>query len=493
MIASPQAASSFASMARQSVSEGPGTIAELFLEQCEIYEDRPALSFLYGEDVRVLTYGKLRKVVMELAVGLQWRGLKAGGHVLVCARNTPEFIFAYFAIQLSGGVDMCINPDANTASVLDLVRDTRPAMALVEDPDLGSRIEKDCGIPVVYMNWKKGGYRNLKSLQKVFSFMGSGIRSRDHRDSASVFFNKEDTALSRGLVFTHHSLLSNLDAYSSSLNATEADRLLLRFALWHSSGRLGLLTSIIKGMELLLPADNVLTDAQRLEPTLMMADTDSLIDLYRRLMDGDHTVGGFANILLRVYIFIGRESMRSLGRITGQRAVFHRTDRLSGLALVTDFVLLLFLLPVKLAGDSVFGLRLRHALGGHLRAVITGGAPMPELLDRFYDMIGVAVLSCYFKTEASFVIAARILQYVGQRSRLMPGTVGPPLPGAEIKILQAGQDVSHTAGAVGEILVRGEFLFQRYLRGGEVFADESGWFYTGDRGALSAEGELRLV
>ena len=75
----------------------------------------------------------------------------------------------------------------------------------------------------------------------------------------------------------------------------------------------------------------------------------------------------------------------------------------------------------------------------------------------------------------------------------MPGTVGPPLPGAEIKILQAGQDVSHTAGAVGEILIRGEFLFEGYLRGGEVFADESGWFYTGDRGALSAEGELRLV
>lgn len=475
------------------VKEGPETIAELFLEQSDIYDEKPALSFSHGEDVRTISYGKLRAIVKELAVGLQWRGLKAGGQVLLCARNTPEFIFSYFAIHLSGGVDVCISPDSKTSAVLDLVRETKPALAMVEDPDLGERIEKECATAVIYLNWKKGGYRNLKSLQRVFSFMGSGIRSREHRDTASVLFNKEDTMLQGGLVFTHHSILANLEAYSSSLTATEADRLLVRFPLWHSSGRLGLLTAMIKGMELMLPADNVLTDAQRLQPTLMMADAGALVDLYRRLMDGDHTAGGFANLLLRAYIFLGRESMRSLGRLTGQRAVFSEGDRLSALALVTDFILLLFLLPAKLAGDAVFGLRLRHALGGHLRAVITGGTAMPEMLDRFYSMIGVTMLACYFKTEASFVIAARILEYAGQRSRLMSGTVGPPLPGAEIKIVQAGVDVSHTAGATGEILIRGEFLFQRYLRGGEIFADESGWFYTGDRGALSAEGELRLV
>ncbi len=473
----------------------PRTVGALFLEQCDIYEETTALSFIDGNIVKTVTYGKLRKIVEDVADGLSARGLGPGGRALLVARNTPEWIFAYYAIHVCGGVDVSVNPELPHAVIARLARTVKPALALVEDPDLGEILERDAKIKVIYLNWKKEGYKNLRSLRQRFKLLGQGYRRRKPDDVASIVFKRKDLELKEpgGLLLSHSAVIKNVDAYTSSLPGTQADRLMVRFPFWHSPGRLGLLTALTRGLELQLSRGDIADDCEALQPTMLQAHPVILEDIRTRVYEGRETGGLLSGLFLRAYLLLGSQAVRALNRITGQNAVFRASERESFVQLVLDLSILIFLLPVKLAGDAAFGLRLRNRLGGNLRCILTGGAEVKPRLDLFFGMLGVSILAAYYKTEACHVIATRTLEYTGQRSRLQPGTVGPPLAGAEIKILQAGSDVSATAGAVGEIMIRGDFLFQGYLDATREYLDAGGWLYTGDRGSLSMQGELRIA
>jgi malonyl-CoA/methylmalonyl-CoA synthetase len=77
----------------------------------------------------------------------------------------------------------------------------------------------------------------------------------------------------------------------------------------------------------------------------------------------------------------------------------------------------------------------------------------------------------------------------------VPGTVGPPLPGVDVRLVDdEGRDV-HTAGEVGEILVRGPNLFLEYLNRPDATAEamRDGWFHTGDVATWTDGGAIRIV
>ncbi|MBL8020438.1 MAG: AMP-binding protein [Leptospirales bacterium] len=472
----------------------PTSIGALFLDQCEIYEEAIALAFVDKLDVKTVSYARMRRIVEEMAGGLAGHGLSAGKRVLIVGSNTPEWIFSYFAVQLCGGVDVAVNPEISRSTILTSVRRLRIDLAIVEDPDLADQLER-ARVRCYRMNWKHDRSRNLSTLKKGFRLFGPGFRRRSLNDVASILFKNRDPELRApgGIVLKHKAILANLDAFGSTLPTLENDRLLLRLPLWHSSGRLGLLTALSKGCELQLSRDDFVQDCKRMQPTVAMARPETLADLYMRAAQGRDSSGVISTLLLRGYMWFGIQSMRLLGNLTGQKAVFKAAERPTLLDLFLDVSLLIVFLPFKMLGDALFGARLRQSLGGNLKSVLTGGGPIPERIDLFLSMLGISMLAGYWKTEAAHVISSRILEYTGQRSRLQPGTVGPPLPGAEIKIVQAGQDVSHTPGAIGEIMIRGDFLFSGYLDPAQASVDSSGWFYTEDRGCLSDQGELRIV
>jgi O-succinylbenzoic acid--CoA ligase len=112
----------------------------------------------------------------------------------------------------------------------------------------------------------------------------------------------------------------------------------------------------------------------------------------------------------------------------------------------------------------------------HLRAVLLGGAAAaPTLLARAAER-GVPVLATYGMTET----CAQISTQPYQTPPATDGRIGPPLPGAELRIRG------------GRIQARGPMLFERYL-GAPAPIDEAGWFDTGDCGELDADGVLRVL
>ncbi len=125
-----------------------------------------------------------------------------------------------------------------------------------------------------------------------------------------------------------------------------------------------------------------------------------------------------------------------------------------------------------------------------LRACISGGAPLPlEVLSGFQERYGVVLVEGYGPTEASPVVSANPPQGVQK-----PGSVGPPILGVEVRIVDdTGQDLP--TGEVGEIIVAGDNVMQGYWQDATATAEaiKDGWLYTGDLGKLDADGYLYIV
>jgi long-chain acyl-CoA synthetase len=127
--------------------------------------------------------------------------------------------------------------------------------------------------------------------------------------------------------------------------------------------------------------------------------------------------------------------------------------------------------------------QVHDAFGGELRAIIVGGAfTEPRVLQFFYDL-GIPVANGYGLTEAGTAITVNDL-YASRAD-----TVGKPLPGMEVRIINADQD------GIGEVVVRSKTVMSGYLNDPELTAEAivDGWLMTGDLGRFDSSGHLQLV
>ena len=125
--------------------------------------------------------------------------------------------------------------------------------------------------------------------------------------------------------------------------------------------------------------------------------------------------------------------------------------------------------------------KLRDALGGEFRIVVSGGSSLNPKLCRIFHAAKIPVYEGYGLTETSPVITVSSSEPKG----LKIGTVGPPLPGVEVKIAEDG-----------EVLSRGPNRMIGYYRDPELTAsvfDEEGWFHTGDVGKIDQDGHLIIT
>ena len=126
--------------------------------------------------------------------------------------------------------------------------------------------------------------------------------------------------------------------------------------------------------------------------------------------------------------------------------------------------------------------QIHQAFGGELRAIFVGGAfTEPHTLQFFYDL-GVPVGNGYGLTEAGTVIT------LNDFKPFRADTVGKPLPGTEVRIVNADRD------GVGEVAARGNTIMSHYLDDPEMTASTivDGWLMTGDLGKLDSRGHLQL-
>jgi len=435
----------------------PNLPAGLFA-RCGIHGQGIAALRPFGEGYAVITAALLEEEVRLRARGLLRLGVKPGQRVLLMAPNSVDWAIMDFAILAVGAVTVPAYPSYGPADIRHVLRDSGSDFCLLESPAelarLGSRGGWGVAAEHVFLREAGADLRPWSALAEL----GRGVADVDldrrvaqirRQDMATLVYTSGTTGEPKGVVLSHGNILSDIAGFLPCVPSLESGQRVLSFLpLSHVFERVvDHFGPYLLGLEVAYGErpDTVLRDLRRARPHLLIAVPRVFQLLYHRLQREIEGRPGLLATLLR----------RELDFRAGDPPTWRN----------------------RLASRLVAS-RLRRQLGGRLQFFVSGGAPLPQEISRFFLGLGLPILEGYGMTEATAVIAANPL------TAIRPGSVGKILPKLQCRIAPDG-----------EILVQGPAVMERYWNNErasrEVLAD--GWLHTGDSGFLDADGYLTIV
>jgi long-chain acyl-CoA synthetase len=276
---------------------------------------------------------------------------------------------------------------------------------------------------------------------------------------ASIVYTSGTTGEPKGVMLTHANIMSNVLASAEVLAASPEDVALTFLPLSHVYERMVLYRYLWTGMSVWFAEslNTVARDLARVRPTIMAAVPRVFEKVHSTIQEKVAQGPAIRRALFRWGIGVGGRCARA--RLEGRRPAL--ADRLQ--------------LPVA---DRLVLAKVRERLGGRFRFIASGSAPLARHVAEFFFALGVTIVEGYGLTETSPVLSTNPLD------RVKIGTVGPPLPGVELRI-----------GDHGEILARGPNVMAGYYKRPDLTAEvlKDGWFHTGDIGEIDQDGYLTIT
>jgi long-chain acyl-CoA synthetase len=278
-------------------------------------------------------------------------------------------------------------------------------------------------------------------------------------DICTIIYTSGTTGEPKGVVLTHHNILSNVQAALDCFPIGSTDVFLSFLPLCHIFERMAGYYTAFAAKCTVCYAESIETVAQNLvdiKPTIMTS--------VPRLFERIHS---------KIIKNVDSQPLRNQKIFYWAMDVgvrFNEAKKSGNISVALS-------LKHKLADKLVYG-KLREKTGGNLRFFISGGAALPLYLGKFFEAIGIIIVEGYGLTESSPVICAnRVDDYKF-------GSVGKPFPGVEIKI-----------ASDGEILAKGPNIMQGYYKNKKEtdVTIKDGWLYTGDIGVFDADGFLLIT
>jgi long-chain acyl-CoA synthetase len=410
----------------------------------------------------------------EMSLGLVSLGLEPGDRVAVLSETRLEWALADMAILTAGLVSVPIYPTLTPEGVTHILKDSGSRALFVSDPEQAAKVkelrESTPQFPVIVFDGaeRAADALSLEQLCERGRDLAAGDPDLRRRRAAGVepdqlatlIYTSGTTGTPKGVMLTHHNIVSNVLTVLRLLSITDRDTALSFLPLSHIFERMaGLYTLVHAGVSIAYAesVDSVPQNLLEVRPTLVIGVPRLFEKMYARVLDAA-TQGGF----LKKNLFFWA---RDVGLRWSDRTVAGETP---GLPLRAQY---------SCASRLVFS-KLHARTGGRLRFFASGGAPLAPEIARFFHAAGLPILEGYGLTETSPVLA------VNTFDDFRPGTVGKPIPGVEIRIAEDG-----------EILARGPSIMKGYYNMPEATARalEGGWFHTGDIGHLDPDGFLVIT
>jgi long-chain acyl-CoA synthetase len=443
------------------------TIGALWRNAVSNPPDRPAyLAERDGGWVEV-SWAEAARRVDDLANGLLSLGIRKGDAFAILASTSLEWCLFDFALGLVGAIGAPVYANSSPRDCAYVIDHSESVGVLVEDAEQLAKVEQErAQMPRLRHVLTFADLPDLETRGREFASEHPGAL-----DEASALVGEEDlftyiytsgtTGPPKGCMIRHrnyYEMVAVVDALRELVDPE--DVVLLYLPLAHNYGRLIHLQAPYVGNTLALCRDplRVAEALTTVHPTVFPSVPRVYEKVHTAVLAKLEEARGPKRAIGIWALRIGREAsrLRRQGKpLPPWLAVRHRI------------------------ADRLVYSKVKERLGGRLRTPNSGGAPLALEILEFFHALDILILEGYGLTECTTACS------VNRPDRYKLGTVGPPLPGFEVKLAEDG-----------ELLIRSETVFAGYYKDEEAtreVLDDEGWLHTGDIAQIDEDGFITIT
>lgn len=461
---------------------GCDTPQKLWRKRCSQWAEQPALRHKKKGIWHTVTWSGYFDQARAFGLALSHQGLQPGQAVAILSENRLEWLYADMGAQAMGLVGVGLYPTASAEQVAFILQDSGARVLIVENQeqlDKALAVRGQCPelqhIVVIDLEGLRGLSDPQISTWEAFTQRGMALAKEAQAQArfdaaidagraehtAFLVYTSGTTGQPKGAMVANRNLVFQIASAPQYLNLQQGDRTLSFLPLCHIAERMGTVYNPLAiGPIVHFPenAGTVFNDVREVVPHLLFGPPRFWEKLYSQvtlyLQDAIPLAQWAYRLLTTEGAAIAQERLAQR-EIAGWRRLRYR-----------------FL-------QTLVFTNLRSFLGlSKIKTALTGAAPVPPDLLKWYMSIGIDLIESYGLTETCGFCTAT------PPSRIKIGYAGVKALGTEVRI-----------GADEEILVRGPNVFAGYWKLPQKTAeaiDEQGWLHTGDCGELDADGYLRI-
>lgn len=432
-------------------------------------EHEPLPDMLAGKDNGKWKTWSAREVndtIHQLSVGLLRSGISGENRTVegmdkvgIISKNRPEWIMVDSAVQQTGAVLTPIYPTIAVGELEFILNDAQIRIIFVNDEELFHKVlsikERVPSLRDIYTFEHVVGARHWKELlttpapeeaQRL-----ADIRSAiQPSDLATIIYTSGTTGVPKGVMLSHHNILSNVKSCIPCL-PQGVSRVLSFLPLNHIYERMLTYVYLFNNTAIYYAEsmDTIGENLKEVKPQMFVTVPRLLEKVYDRIMHKGAELTG-----LKKKLFYWAHDLAARYEISKPMGTWYN-------------------LQLSLANKLIFS-KWREALGNNIVAIVSGGAACQVRLIRIFTAARVPIMEGYGLTETSPVISVNRKE-VGDRAF---GTVGPIIPGVEVRFAEDG-----------EILCKGPNVMMGYYKRPDLTAEAivDGWFHTGDIGVMDGK------
>ena len=418
---------------------------------------------------RDYSWAQMDRQVARWQAALEKEGIKAGDRVAVMLKNCPEWVtFDQAALGL-GLVVVPLYTQDRAENVAYILRDAGCKVLLIGDAEQWRELSAvkhemgDVSRILTVESVPSPGDPRLRSVAEWLPADGGETRHlpKDRNALATIVYTSGTTGRPKGVMLSHHNILSNAAAASEDCLMTGPDDMFLSFLpLSHTFERTvgyyltvmtGSTTAYSRGIPVLAE------DLQTVRPTILISVPRIYERVYGRIREALNAGSPAKKKLFGLAVEVGYARFEHAQGRGPWRASF-------------------LLWPVL---DVLVAKKIRARLGGRLRAAISGGAALPPEISRVFIGLGLTVLQGYGLTETSPIACAN------RPHDNLPASVGRALPGVEVR-----------TGENNALMIKGPNVMLGYWNNPEAtraMIGPDGWLNSGDTARIDEKGHVFIT
>ncbi|HEY1088277.1 MAG TPA: long-chain fatty acid--CoA ligase, partial [Archangium sp.] len=445
---------------------------EMLLHRIAATPDNTAFSYPVGSGWKQVSWKQFGEQVRHTAMGLRSLGLQNEERVAILSSTRFEWIVADIGILAGAGATTTIYPSNLADECEYIINDSGTRYVFAEnDEQVAKLVSVKAKLPnvknVITFDGKSSADGWVLTLNELME-KGKAASQADFEgvcksvkgsDIATLIYTSGTTGKPKGVILTQDCWVYEAEAIDEMKLLVPDDVQYFWLPLAHSFGKVLEVAQLKIGFHTAIDGrvDKIVENLGQVKPTFVAAVPRIFEKVYNKVIDGVKKDGGAKYAIFKWSLEVGRE----VSKLKQQR-------KEPGGLLAFKY---------GIATKLVFS-KLQNRFGGRLRYFVSGSAPLSREMAEFFHAAGILILEGYGLTETSAA------SFVNRPGNFKFGTVGPPLPGTEVKI-----------ASDGEILIRGRGVMRGYHNLPEQSAEtvKDGWLYTGDIGELDSDGLLRIT